>query len=76
MIRIRKDDELLIFEIRDTYFLNDNENAVVISKEVMKELQKRNVHIFLENTYHASLKNMSFKVKLKHSLLLIKKIWR
>ncbi|WP_373807980.1 hypothetical protein [Jeotgalibaca porci] len=76
MIRVRKDNDLLIFEIRDTYFLNDNETAVEMSKEVMKEMKKRDVRIILENTNHVCLKKMSFKEKLKQSLALLKKIWR
>lgn len=76
MIRLRKDNELLIFEIRDTYFLNDNEKAFEISKEAIKELEKRDIRIFLENTSHVCLKKISFKVKLKHSLAILKKIWR
>ena len=76
MIRIRKDNDLLILEIRDTYFLNDNETAVEIRKEAIKEMQKRDVHIILENTNHVCLKKMSFKEKLKQSLALLKKIWR
>lgn len=76
MIRVRKDNDLLIFEIYDTYFLNDNETALEMSKEVIEEMQKRDVSIILENTSHVCLKKISFKGKLKHSLALLKKIWR